>query len=312
MIPATLHQLKVFETVARHGSFTRAAEELSITQPTVSSQVKQLTKAVGLPLFEQIGKSLYLTHAGQELLSTCQDIFERLDNFKMKIADLKGMKQGQLKLAVITTAKYFVPRLLGSFCKKYPGIDVTLKVTNHQTIQQRILNNEDDLYIVSNPPQEIDLYSQPFLNNPLIVVANKHHNLAGKSKVPIASLDGEAFIMREKGSGTREAVLKLFNQNDISVKVRLELGSNEAIKQAIAGGLGISVLSEHCLVSEGKSGELTILDVEHFPIERRWYVSHIAGKKLSTIAKTFLDYLLEESPKISFPSSSILATSGKH
>ena len=176
-------------------------------------------------------------------------------------------------------------------------------MTNHKTIQQRILNNEDDLYIVSNPPQEIDLYSQPFLNNPLIVVANKHHNLAGKTQIPIASLDGEAFIMREQGSGTREAVLKLFNQNSISVKVRLELGSNEAIKQAIAGGLGISVLSEHCLVSEGKSGELAILDVEHFPIERRWYVSHIAGKKLSTIAKTFLDYLLEESPKITFPSS---------
>ena len=312
MIPATLHQLKVFETVARHGSFTRAAEELSITQPTVSSQVKQLTKAVGLPLFEQIGKSLYLTDAGQELLSTCQDIFERLNNFQMAVADLKGMKQGQLKLAVITTAKYFVPRLLGSFCQKYPGVDVTLKVTNHKTIQERMIKNEDDLYIVSNPPEEIDLYSQSFLDNPLVVVANKNHNLAGSTDIPIASLDGEPFIMREQGSGTREAVLKLFKKNNISVKVRLELGSNEAIKQAIAGGLGISVLSEHCLVSEGKSGELTILDVEHFPIERRWYVSHIAGKKLSTIANTFLDYLLEESPKITFPSSSILATPVTH
>ena len=309
MSPATLHQLKVFETVARHSSFTRAAEELSITQPTVSSQVKQLTKAIGLPLFEQIGKSLYLTDAGRELLSTCQDIFERLNNFQMTVADLKGMKQGKLKLAVITTAKYFVPRLLGSFCQNYPGIDVALKVTNHETIQQRMLNNEDDLYIVSNPPQEIDLYSQSFLDNPLVVVANKNHNLADKTKIPITSLDGEPFIMREQGSGTREAVLKLFSKNNISVKVRLELGSNEAIKQAIAGGLGISVLSEHCLVSEGKSGQLTILDVEHFPIERRWYVSYLAGKKLSIIAQTFLDYLLEESHKISFPSSRILATS---
>ena len=308
MIPATLHQLKVFETVARHGSFTRAAEELSITQPTVSSQVKQLTKAVGLPLFEQIGKSLYLTDAGKELSSTCQDIFERLNNFQMTVADLKGMKQGQLRLAVITTAKYFIPRLLGSFCQKYPGIDVALKVTNHQTIQQRMLNNEDDLYIVSNPPQEIDLHSQSFLDNPLIVVANKNHNLAGKAKIPINCLDGEPFIMREEGSGTREAVQKLFNRYDIAVKVRLELGSNEAIKQAIAGGLGISVLSEHCLISEGKFGQLTILDVESFPIERRWYVSYLAGKKLSNITKTFLDYLLEESPKMTFPSSSILAT----
>lgn len=301
MIQTTLHQLKVFETVARHASFTRAAEELFITQPTVSSQVKQLTKAIGLPLFEQIGKSLYLTEAGKELLATCQDIFERLNNFEMKIADLKGTKQGQLRLAVITTAKYFVPRLLGSFCQHYPGVDVALQVTNHQEIQRRMLENEDDLYIVSNPPQEIDLRSQPFIDNPLVVVANKNHPLAGKKNIAIQELNDIQFIMREKGSGTRKAVLELFTRNKISVKVKLELGSNEAIKQAIAGGLGISVLSEHCLISEGIRGELTILDIEHFPIKRRWYVSHLAGKQLSVIAQTFLDYLLAESKNIPLP-----------
>ena len=301
MIQTTLHQLKVFETVARHASFTRAAEELFITQPTVSSQVKQLTKAIGLPLFEQIGKSLYLTEAGKELLATCHDIFERLNNFEMKIADLKGTKQGQLRLAVITTAKYFVPRLLGSFCQHYPGVDVALQVTNHQEIQRRMLENEDDLYIVSNPPQEIDLRSQPFIDNPLVVVANKNHPLADQRNIPIQKLNDIQFIMREKGSGTRKAVLELFTKNKISVKVKLELGSNEAIKQAIAGGLGISVLSEHCLISEGMSGELTILDVEHFPIKRRWYVSHLAGKQLSVIAQTFLDYLLAESRNIPLP-----------
>ena len=307
MFQATLHQLKVFETVARHGSFTRAAEELFITQPTVSSQVKQLTKTVGLPLFEQIGKSLYLTDAGRELLDTCQDIFERLSNFEMKIADLKGTKQGQLKLAVITTAKYFIPRLLGSFCKKYPGIDIALQVTNHQEIQQRMINNEDDLYIVSHPHKDIDLLSQPFLDNPLVVVANRDHLLANKKNINIQSLNNEPFIMREKGSGTRDAVLDLFEQHQISVRVRLELGSNEAIKQAIAGGLGISVLSKHCLISEGQFSELKVLDVEHFPISRKWYVSHLAGKKLSVIAQTFLDYLLEETPKMSFPRINSLA-----
>ena len=301
MIQATLHQLKVFETVARHGSFTRAAEELFITQPTVSSQVKQLTKAIGLPLFEQIGKSLYLTDAGRELLATCQDIFERLSNFEMKVADLKGTKQGQLRLAVITTAKYFVPRLLGSFCKNYPGIDIALKVTNHQEIQQRMINNEDDLYIVSHPHKDIDLVSKSFLDNPLVVIANREHRLVDQKNIDIANLNDEPFIMREKGSGTRDAVLDLFEQNNVSVKVRLELGSNEAIKQAIAGGLGISVLSKHCLISEGQFSELKILDVEHFPIERRWYVSHLAGKKLSIIAKTFLEYLLHETPKMPFP-----------
>ena len=208
MIQATLHQLKVFETVARNGSFTRAAEELLITQPTVSSQVKQLTKAVGLPLFEQIGKSLYLTDAGKELLLTCQEIFEKLDNFEMKVADLKGTKQGQLRLAVITTAKYFVPRLLGSFCQHYPGIDVALKVTNHQEIQQRMLSNQDDLYIVSNPHKDIDLKSQPFLNNPLVVVARKDHPLAHQKNVDIQQLNNQPFIMREQGSGTRDAILQ--------------------------------------------------------------------------------------------------------
>ena len=307
MIQATLHQLKVFETVARHASFTRAAEELLITQPTVSSQVKQLTKATGLPLFEQIGKSLYLTDAGQELLSTCHDIFERLENFEMKIADLKGAKQGQLRLAVITTAKYFIPRLLGSFCQHYPGVDVALQVTNHQEIRRRMAENEDDLYIVSNPPQEIDLRSQPFLDNPLIVVANRNHPLAGQNNIPLQQLNNLQFIMREKGSGTRKAVLDLFDAHDISVNVKLELGSNEAIKQAIAGGLGISVLSEHCLISGGVNGELTILDVEHFPIKRRWYVSHLAGKQLSVIAQTFLNYLLAESHNIPLSSFQVPA-----
>lgn len=307
MIQATLHQLRVFETVARNGSFTRAAEELSITQPTVSSQVKQLTKTVGLPLFEQIGKSLYLTDAGNELLVTCQDVFEKLENFEMKLADLKGTKQGKLRLAVITTAKYFIPRLLGSFCQKYPGIDVALKVTNHHEIQQRMLNNQDDLYIVSQPPEDIDLQFKSFLNNPLVVVAKKDHDLANKKNISIQCLNDQPFIMREEGSGTRVAILELFEEQKIQVKVKLELGSNEAIKQAIAGNLGISILSEHCLISEGKSGELTILDVEHFPIQRRWYVASLAGKKLSVIAGTFLDYLLEESPKMTFPDSSILS-----
>ncbi|MGB7087334.1 MAG: LysR substrate-binding domain-containing protein [Phormidesmis sp.] len=296
MIHATLHQLKVFEATARHGSFTRAAEELYLTQPTVSIQVKQLTKAVGLPLFEQIGKRLYLTEAGQKLLATCQEIFQGLEQFEMSVADLKGMKQGQLKLAVITTAKYFVPRLLGPFCKRYPGIDISLKVTNHQRLQESMSANEDELYIISQSPEQPDLKIHPFLENPLIVLAPTNHPLARKSNIPIEALNNEPFIMREPGSGTRRAVEKLFDENDIQVKVSLELGSNEAIKQAIAGGLGISVLSQHTIISEGTTGEFAILDMQGFPIERHWYVASLAGKRLSVVAQTFLDYLLEESP----------------
>ncbi|MEO0534044.1 MAG: LysR substrate-binding domain-containing protein [Cyanobacteria bacterium P01_A01_bin.123] len=295
MIHATLHQLKVFEATARHGSFTRAAEELFLTQPTVSIQVKQLTKAVGLPLFEQIGKRLYLTQAGQKLLDTCQNIFEGLEQFEMSVADLKGMKQGQLRIAAITTAKYFVPRLLGPFCHRYPGIDISLKVTNHQQIQERMANNEDDLYIVSDPPDQPDLKTHSFLPNPLVVIAPQTHPLVDKANIPITALNDEPFIMREPGSGTRKAVQKLFTQHKINVKVRLELGSNEAIKQAIAGGLGISVLSQHTIISEGTRGEFAVLDIEHFPIERYWYVAHLAGKQPSVVADTFLQYLIDES-----------------
>jgi LysR family transcriptional regulator, low CO2-responsive transcriptional regulator len=296
VIHATLHQLKVFEATARHGSFTRAAEELYLTQPTVSIQVKQLTKAVGLPLFEQIGKRLYLTQTGEKLLSTCQEIFNGLEQFEMSVADLKGMKQGQLKLAVITTAKYFVPRLLGPFCKRYPGIDISLKVTNHKRIQESMLANEDDLYIISQTPEQPDLSVHPFLENPLIVLAPTSHPLAKKKNIPIEMLNNEPFIMRESGSGTRIAVENLFAQHDIKVKVSLELGSNEAIKQAIAGGLGISVLSQHTIISEGLTGEFASLDVQGFPIERHWYVASLAGKQLSVVAETFLQFLLEESP----------------
>jgi DNA-binding transcriptional LysR family regulator len=292
LIQATLHQLKVFETTARHGSFTKAAEELEITQPTVSSQVKQLSKTIGLPLFEQIGKQLYLTQAGQELLLTCHDIFERLDNFEMKVADLRGNKQGKLRLSVITTAKYFIPRLLGSFCELYPNIDISLQVTNHQQIQRRMLENEDDIYVLSQPPADIDLKTKVFLDNPLVVIARSDHPLATKRNIPLKELENYPFIMRELGSGTRKAIQSLFQQHKINVSVRLELGSNEAIKQAIAGGLGISVLSKHTLRNEF-SNEFTILDVQHFPIERYWYAAYLNGKQLSVIAKTFLDYLSE-------------------
>lgn len=293
LLQATLHQLKVFETTARNGSFTKAAEELSITQPTVSSQIKQLTKTVGLPLFEQIGKRLYLTDAGTELLATCQAVFERLEGFEMTVADLQGTKQGKLRLGAITTTKYFVPRFLGLFCEKYPGIDVALQVSNHEQLHDRMNNNEDDLYILSKPHYDIDLTSQAFLENPLVVIARHDHPLANEKNIPIEALDGQPFIMRESGSGTRLAVEKLLETHGVSVKVRLELGSNEAIKQAIAGGLGISVLSRHTLISDGV-GEFKILDVEHFPIKRHWYVAHLSGKQLSVVAQAFLDYLLAE------------------
>jgi DNA-binding transcriptional LysR family regulator len=294
----TFHQLKVFEVTARRGSFTRAAEELFLTQPTVSIQMKQLTKAVGLPLFEQVGKRLYLTEAGRELLDTCQDIFERLSQFEMTVSDLQGLKRGQLRLSVITTAKYVIPRLLGPFCEQYPGIDISLVVTNHENILERIRENLDDLYIPSQAPDHLDIHCHSFLDNPLVVLAARTHPLAQESSIPIERLNGQSFIMREPGSGTRQAVEALFAEHNININVRLELGSNEAIKQAVAGGLGISVLSRHCLALEGETGQIAILNVEGFPIPRHWHIVHPKGKNLSVVARTFFNYLLSDGKRV--------------
>lgn len=298
MNQATLHQLKVFEAVARHNSFTRAAEELFLTQPTVSMQVKQLTKAVGMPLFDQIGKRLYLTQAGEELVKTCRQIFEQLDQFEMRVADLKGLKQGRLKIAVITTAKYFIPRLLGPFCQRYPGIDISLQVTNHELILNRLNDNLDDLYVMSQLPENIELSYKQILENPLVVVAPVTHPLAQEKNISLERVGTEPFIMREPGSGTRKAVQSLFDERKIQLKVRLDLGSNEAIKQAIAGGLGISVLSAHTLTLDSPNSQLTVLDVENFPIERYWYAIYPSGKQLSIVARTFLEYLLSEGRQV--------------
>ncbi|WP_414545285.1 MULTISPECIES: LysR substrate-binding domain-containing protein [Nostocaceae] len=295
MNQATLHQLKVFEAAARHSSFTRAAEELFLTQPTVSMQIKQLTKSVGLPLFEQVGKRLFLTEAGRELFATCRQIFETIAQFEMTVADLKGLKQGQLRLAVITTAKYFVPRLLGPFCQLYPGIEISLQVTNHERILERMVNNMDDLYIMSQVPEHLDINYEPFLDNPLVVFAPVNHPLAKEKNIPIQRLTNEPFIMREPGSGTRRSVQQLLDEHGVKVKVKLELGSNEAIKQAIAGGLGISILSRHTLMPD--SSEFSILDVEHFPIKRTWFMVHPAGKQLSIVARTYYAYLLDAAKK---------------
>jgi LysR family transcriptional regulator, low CO2-responsive transcriptional regulator len=295
---ATLHQLKVFEAVARHNSFTRAAEELFLTQPTVSMQVKQLAKTVGMPLFEQVGKKLYLTESGKELFSTCQDVFERMSHFEIAVANIKGLKQGSLRIAAITTAKYVIPRILGPFCNRYPGIDVSLTVTNHQYVLESLAANQNDLYIVSNAPEDLDVQSYSFLENPLVMLAQKDHPLAGQKNISLERIAQEPFIMREPGSGTRRAVQELFDAHGLSLKVRLDLGSNEAIKQAIAGGMGVSVLSKHTLALDGLNSQVTILDVEHLPIDRHWYVIYPAGKQLSAIAQEFLDYLKNEGKEV--------------
>ena len=296
----TLHQLKIFETAARHCSYTRAAEELYLSQPSVSIQIKQLSKTIGCPLFEKFGKQLYLTEVGNRLFLTCQAIFEELDQFELTVGDLQGMTQGKLQLATVTTCQYFIPHLLSDFCDQYPGLDIALKITNHQDLEKQMMENQDDLYILSYPPQNLDLQIQPMIQNPLVVVASPTHPLVGQPKISISALNQERFIMRELGSGTRYAVQALFKKHKIEAEIKLELSSNEAIKQLVSEGLGISVLSRYCLDSQDYT-DLAILDIEHFPIEQQLSVAYLSGKHLTAVAVTFRDYLVSVTEKAEIP-----------
>ena len=290
----TLRQLKVFETVARLSGFNRAAEELHLAQPTVSLQVRQLADAIDTPLYEQIGKKIYITEAGALVRAAATEVFGVFDRLEMQLAALKGLRAGRLKVAVVTTAKYFIPRLLGPFTQHYPGIDIALDVGNRSEIVSRLSNNEDDLYIMGMPPAGMDIERHSFVENPIVAIAPIGHALSKLRRVSLARLVQEPFLLREQGSGTRMAVERFLKANGLKLNVRMELGSNEAIKQAVAGGLGLSLLSLHALRSELARGELMVLNVEALPIRRSWYIVHRKGKELSIVARTFFDYLKEE------------------
>ena len=289
----SLRQLQVFDAVARLLSYTRAAEEMHLSQPTVSMQIKKLESDIGLPLTEQIGKKISLTEAGDALYQASRDILGTLGRFEMQIDDQKGLRTGHLHIAVVTTANYFAPRLLGKFYQAYPGIKVSLEVTNREHILDRMLHNIDDLYLIGKPPESSELEFQPYLANPMVVVAPASHKFARKKAVSLSAIADEYFIMREQGSGTRIAVEQKFADAGLSLKVRMELGSNESIKQGITGGLGIAVLSLHTLTS-GDMSELTVLDVQGFPISWQWYIGHPRGKRLSIITRTFIEFMYKE------------------
>ena len=290
----TLNQLRVFEAVSRLSGFSRAARELHLAQPTVSMQVKQLADSVGMPLFEQVGKKTYLTQAGGMVQASAREVFDALARLEMQLAELKGIKRGRLKVSVVTTAKYFIPRLLGPFMERYPGIEIALDVGNRTEIVARVTRNEDDLYIMGMPPAGMGIQRHPFVENPIVAIAPRGHALVGKRRVSLARLAQEPFLLREQGSGTRMAAERFLKERGIKLNVRMELGSNEAIKQAVAGGLGLSLLSLHALTAELARGDLALLEVEALPIRRSWYIVHPAGKHLSVVAQAFFDYLKAE------------------
>ncbi len=291
---ATFRQLRLFLALADLGSVSAAARATHVTQPTASMQLRELADAVGLPLHEVIGKKVYLTAAGEALASTARAMVGEWSLFEQQVAAMKGLHQGRLRVAVVSTAKYFVPRWLGAFCAAHPDVEIALEILNRDGVVQRLRRNQDDISIMSIPPKDLDIEQREFLPNPLVVVAPWGHPLASQRAIPLAELAGQRFILRESGSGTRMAAEAHFRAHAFTPQVRLALGSNEAIKQAVAGGMGLSVLSRHALAPEPAGEGLCLLDVEDFPIHASWYIVHLRGKQLSPLARVFQQHLMEQ------------------
>lgn len=289
----TFRQLETFSAVSRLRSFTKAADALHLTQPAVSIQIRQIVDTIGLPLFEQSGRDVVLTPAGEELLRTVRSLDDVWNRFESAIDELKGMKRGKLRVALVTTAKYFLPRMLGAFCQRYPEIDIELEIANREKIVERLRNNQDDIYVMSYPPNDLDIVRIPFLDNAYVVIAPARHWALGRP-VSLAELSGEPFILREMGSGSRHVIEQHMREEHVQLKVRLSLASNEAIRDLVASGMGLSVLSRHALGRNPERDGLAILDVEGFPLKQAWNVVHLSGKILSLPAKAFLDELLEQ------------------
>ena len=290
----TLRQLETFAAVARQGSFSRAAEALHLTQPAVSIQIRQLAETVGMPLFDQAGRTLRLTAAGDELLASTRRLDDVWNRFESAIDALRGLKRGKLRVALVTTAKYFLPRMLGAFCKRYPDISIELEIANRDRVVERLRNNEDDLYVMSYPPDDLDIVVHPFLDNEMVVLAPRGH-WAAERQVSLAELGNEPFLLREPGSGSRRAIDDFARQSGVKLRVRLALGSNEALLELAGTGMGLAVISRHAL-GERLDGEgLVILDVEGFPLHRPWNLVHLRQKLLPVPARAFLDEMLASS-----------------
>jgi len=289
----TWRQLRLFQALARTGSVTGAAEVEHVTQPTVSMQLRQLADAAGVPLYEPLGRGVRLTDAGERLARACEDVLARWADFEMELADLQGLKRGRLNVAVVSTAKSFIPRLLGPFSQRYPDIDVHLEVANRDSIVRRLEQSLDDLVIMTTPPEHVAVEAEPLLDNPLVLVAASTHPLAERQGLSLRALAGERFILREPGSGTRISCERQFKAWNFSPRVQMSLGSNEAIKQAVAGGFGLAVLSRHALDRDPAHEGLSVLDVKGFPIASRWYLVRRRERQPTPVARAFLDFLRE-------------------
>ena len=290
----TLVQLSVFETVNRLGSFTAAGKELHMAQPTVSMHIKKLTEAVGLPLFDQTGRALRLTEGGRELHAACHEIFQKIIDVERRLQTLRSAGNDKLRLAVSTTAKYFAPRLLAHFWEQHPGVDVAMIPMNREQLLGRLDADLDDFYVLSNPPDDEQVVLHRLIPNRLYFYARDDHPLARAARVQPKQLAGERLVMREQGSGTRMVADSFLAEHHITPNVAMELGSNEAIKQAILAGLGIALLSDNSMGSVTRKGHIQALNIDGLPIERLWYLVHRRDRALSPMATEFLRHSTSE------------------
>lgn len=287
------HQLRIFDAVARHRSYTRAAQELHLTQPAVSAQVRELERALGASFFERVGRQITFTEAGRELHAYARRILDLVAETRTAMEDLKRLARGRVTLAAVSTAgAYVVPPLLGAFRTRYPGIVISLEVVNRAAVHRRLADNDVDLTIMGRPPEGIPHVARPFLADQLVVVAAPTSPLARMRRLTFERLAREPFIMREPGSGTRLAAEEVFKKHGMAVQIGLELGNTSAVKEAVAAGLGIAILSRHALNQELALRRLAVLDVQRFPLRRQWYVVHREDKRLSQAARAFMEFLL--------------------
>lgn len=288
----SLRQLRVFETAATLGSFSRTAEVLHLTQPGVSMHIKELETSAGLALFERMGKRLAVTEAGRELLTRAREVLRTLKDAEDVLDGLKGLRRGRIDLAVVSTAKYFVPRLLARFGRDYPQLEIRLAVNNRDSVIRQLTANEIDLAIMGRSPQSLDTIAEAFAENPHVIIAPPSHPLAARRRIAVETVAKEIFVVREPGSGTRLAMQKFFDDHGVPCKVGMEMASNETIKQAVMAGMGVSFLSRHTIDLEFQTQRLAVLDVRGTPVIRHWHVAHLAKKRLSPTAAAFRQFVL--------------------
>jgi DNA-binding transcriptional LysR family regulator len=289
----TFRQLEIFRALVATGSISAAAKDANVTQPTASVHLRDLTEAVGMPLYEVIGRKVYLTEVGKELAKAAQGVRSEWLTFEQSVQGIKGAESGLLRVGMVNTAQYFAPRMLGSFCAARPKVEVAMALLNRDGVIERLRANQDDLYIMSRPPENLALTCQPFMPNPLVVVAPRGHALAKRGKLRAEELATDRFIARETGSGTRLAVDEFFRRLQNVPEVRFELGSNEAILEAVAGGMGLAIVSAHALKATART-DLITLEVEGFPLQSSWQIVHPSGRRLSPLAAAFRDHLIAQ------------------